>query len=193
MLHPFLRSKTDDQHQQLEKVFLDLLQGVKTQVEYEILLKKMAGFLVPLEKQLTQFPLQHIVPDIAERQRMHHLLTDIAVFDPDWQPLNSVKLPELTSIYQAIGTLYVLEGATLGGPIIARMIKQQAGIEKGLHYFESYGPERKTMWAKFRDYLEIPGLYQHKEIIASSAIACFRAYKQWLELTSSIQYDATSN
>ncbi len=161
---------------------MDLLLQVKTAGDYEKLLKKMAGFLVPLEELLRQFPLQEFIPDISQRQRKHHLLADIAHFDPDWQPEQSAELPEINSTYQAMGALYVLEGSTLGGPIIARMVRQQTGIEKGLTYFESYGEDRKPMWTKFRDSLELPGLFQHKEIIASTAIACFMAYKQWLEL-----------
>lgn len=193
MLHPFLRSKTDDQHQQLEKVFMNCLQQVHTIREYENLLKTMAGFLVPMEERLWQFPLQEIISDIAQRQRKHLLLADIAQIDSNWHPELFARLPEINNIYQALGALYVLEGSTLGGPIIARMIRKQAGIEKGLNYFESYGEDRKAMWTKFRDSLELPGLFQHKEIISAAAIACFSAYKQWLELNSRIHYDAKSS
>lgn len=192
MLHPYLRSKTDDQHQQLELTFGTLLKSVVSEREYVALLKLMAGFLIPLEESIHAEPLiPTIVPDLTNRKHTHHLKADIAHFDPDWEMEHGASLPFITGPMEALGALYVLEGSTMGGPIIAKMIRQQTGLSDGLSYFESYGAERKTKWMQFKLYLDNPVLLKQKETVTNAAVACFRKYKQWLETSNPYTYDSS--
>lgn len=193
MLHPYLRSKTDDEHQQLEKLVGTLLKEVRSEETYSRLLIRMADYLIPLEKTVLQQPIASLIPDITDRQRSGQLLEDIHRFEPDWQPCHAVRIPPISSSYQALGALYVLEGSTMGGPIIARMVRQQTGLTRGLSYFESYGDERKKKWNRFREYLELPALYQYKDAISNTAILSFRYYKNWLEAANPFDYATSSN
>lgn len=61
---------------------------------------------------------------------------------PACLPLGSASLPHLA------GYLYVLEGSTLGGQILLRLIHSQLGFGAagGATYFASYGSEVGTMW-----------------------------------------------
>lgn len=170
-----------------------MLQLVKSPEDYERFLKLIASFLVPMELMLHQFPLETLVPDIEKRKKSQDLLADIKHFDTNWQLTNIASLPHLTTIYEALGALYVLEGSTLGGPIIARMIRNQTGLTSSLQYFENYKDSRKTMWDSFRTALDEPVLQPHTEIITSSAIRCFTAYQKWLELNSTSFYAKNSN
>lgn len=57
----------------------------------------------------------------------------------------------LNSEAEAMGALYVMEGATLGGQIIARQLQQRTWIEglSGLNFFLSYGAQRQVKWDQF--------------------------------------------
>jgi heme oxygenase len=193
MLHPHLRSNTDIQHQQLEKQFTTLLQEVKNPGDYAEFLKLIASFLIPLENRIHQFPLETLLPDKENRRRSKDLLSDIRQYDPAWKMEQNATLPSISSLYHAIGALYVLEGSTLGGPFIARMLRNQTGFNPSLQYFENYKENRKPMWDIFRRVLDEPALQPHTEIITSSAIGCFTAYLNWLELNSKFSYATNSN
>ncbi len=193
MLHPHLRSNTDIQHQLLEKQFTTLLQEVKNPGDYAEFLKLIASFLIPLENRIHQFPLKTLLPDKENRRRSKDLLSDIRQYDPAWKMEQNATLPSISSLYHAIGALYVLEGSTLGGPFIARMLRNQTGFNPSLQYFENYKENRKPMWDIFRRVLDEPALQPHTEIITSSAIGCFTAYLNWLELNSKFSYATNSN
>ncbi|HEY8398144.1 MAG TPA: biliverdin-producing heme oxygenase [Flavihumibacter sp.] len=191
MLHPYLRSKTDDQHQQLENTVSGLLSSVTDSPSYCKLLRLMAGYLIPLEEAVMQQPLKELVPDIAERKRSRQLLSDIHIFMPGWQQGTKADIPPIDNPYQALGALYVLEGSSMGGPIIARMIRNQTSLISGLSYFESYGDERKKKWNQFREYLDNPRLYEHKDQIAHTAVLSFQYYKKWLE--EAVKFEHATN
>jgi heme oxygenase len=193
MLHPHLRSNTDTAHRQLEKQFISKLQSVNSPEDYEGFLKIIAAFLLPLEEVLHQFPLKTLVPDIGARKRSKDLLEDIRHYDKSWELKQTASLPPILTIYHALGALYVLEGSTLGGPFIAKMIRKQTGLDSSLLYFENYQEKRKAMWDKFRMALDQPALQPHTETITASAICCFTAYQKWLEINNKPSYAKNSN
>jgi heme oxygenase (biliverdin-IX-beta and delta-forming) len=61
------------------------------------------------------------------------------------------ELPELVTIPQVLGCLYVIEGATLGGQIITRHLQANLGItpETGGAFFAGYGVENGARWQAF--------------------------------------------
>jgi heme oxygenase len=54
----------------------------------------------------------------------------------------------MSTLPEILGTMYVLEGATLGGQFISRAVGQRFGFDqkKGCRFFSSYGPEVGSMW-----------------------------------------------
>lgn len=64
-------------------------------------------------------------------------------------PLHATAVaPDLAT---AIGTLYVLEGATLGGQVILRRLAPRLGIspETGASFYAGYGADTGAMWKAF--------------------------------------------
>jgi heme oxygenase len=59
------------------------------------------------------------------------------------------------TLAHALGLLYVLEGATLGGQLLRRRLGPALGLteERGLAFFTAYGAEVGPMWRAFADAL----------------------------------------
>ncbi len=66
---------------------------------------------------------------------------------------HTAPMISLDNSYQALGALYVLEGATQGGRFIARKIAQHFGRDDITHFFASYGEQLDERWASFTQHL----------------------------------------
>jgi heme oxygenase len=91
--------------------------------------------------------------------------------------------PILPDAAAALGALYVLEGATLGGRIIHRRVAGPLGItpERGGAYYHGYGDQTGPRWKAFGEaatrYAEATGA---GERMVDGAVACFAALEAWL-------------
>ena len=101
--------------------------------------------LAPLLKERSKLPLLQ-----RDLHHMHQLLNKAPDHLP-WHPL-----PEIDSEAMALGTMYVMEGATLGGKQIVNYLKRIDWVDPPtcLNFFNSYGSERARMWKSFTHYLE---------------------------------------
>ena len=82
----------------------------------------------------------------------------------------------------AFGALYVVEGSTLGGTVIARHVEAVLGFgrDTGCAYFRSYGPDTGAMWRVFRERLASLSSPEHDAAIIAAATATFAAMQTWL-------------
>ena len=154
-----LRQGTRIHHDSLERKMAPLLGTVSIQT-YTALLQKLFGFYKPLEERIAALPGWHNLPvDLGRRQKAPLLARDLLwlkVTQPQLSQLPQCeRLPEVKSITQALGCLYVLEGATLGGQIIGRHLKKNLALDedRGCAFFCSYGDEVGLMWKCFRETL----------------------------------------
>lgn len=93
-------------------------------------------------------------------------------------------LPPLGGVEAALGYLYVMEGATLGGRIIARHLERALGIGEatGGAYFAGHGERTGERWRELREALE-----RHvaaggdADAIVRTAEATFAALHGWME------------
>jgi heme oxygenase len=80
----------------------------------------------------------------------------------------------------AAGSLYVIEGSTLGGRVISRLLSSASWYPpKGLAYWTPYGPETGRRWKETLSYLESLPAAWSDEVIAS-AHATFCLLQSWL-------------
>ncbi|MFO1147915.1 MAG: biliverdin-producing heme oxygenase [Alsobacter sp.] len=102
---------------------------------------------------------------------MARLLSDDSFFNPrrklaflerDLQALGLAAIeggcddvPILGTRAQALGSLYVIEGSTLGGQLIARHARSLLALPRGegTSFFESYGAAVGKRWVAFRQLL----------------------------------------
>lgn len=176
-----LKRETAGQHEQLEAQ-LDLLRPSFTLREYAGLLARFYGFYRPWEEAAWPI-LETGAPTLAVGRRKSPLLAEDLRFlggIPEAIPSASL-LPPLTNLGQALGSLYVLEGATLGGQILSRHFAQTLGLAReGLTFFRGYGERTGPMWKKFRDVVTSHAAPANEDTMVLSAVITFQTLSEWL-------------
>ena len=186
MILQALREQTRAYHDNLERK-LDIFDRCRSLSDYRLLLERFYGLYLPLEARLdarSDWALLGL--DFARRRKAPLLRRDLQVLEaaPDDLPL-CPDLPPLDSAAQALGCLYVLEGATLGGQIIARHLHAAFGIDadSGGAFFRSYGAAVGSQWRAFGDAVTryAAGENAQQAVIVRSACDTFAAFDRWLE------------
>src|SRR5690554_5184564 len=154
MLSQKLKESTSTAHQELEKLVVQKIKSIQDTEDYLILLGYFYRFFAPLEKEIVS-QLETALPDMMRRRKTEWILDDLDYFQATpLPPYSSVLTIDHPS--QAIGALYVIEGSTLGGQIICKMIAERLGIsaEGGFKFFSGYGDDTNKMWLDFKFFLD---------------------------------------
>jgi len=153
--------------------------------DYGSYLTAMHGFCAPLETSFRRLPAVWAEPlRIEQRCRAHLIATDLAALNARLAraltPSPCEQLPAIGSVASALGSLYVLEGSTLG----ARYLLRQLGalsISDCSSYLGSYGEELSRMWQELRTELlrfaeEQP---EQQAKVIDAALETFRCLDAW--------------
>lgn len=182
MLHTRLKEHTREKHLELERTFMRRLQKLKSEAEYAEFLLRLWDFHSLAEKKISIHINRRLVPDLERRIRSEFLMADVAELIPDFGLSSQCdSVPDIDSHARAIGSLYVLEGSTLGGKIVAEMITRRLGITRGLRFFNGYGKDTGPMWRTFTEYLNHDFSNEEGEEILDSAGNTFAGFNQWLQ------------
>ena len=160
-----LKAATAAQHERLERR-VDIVARVRSRDAYRELLERFYGFYRPLEARLEPFALP-VTP------KLPLLVTDLAELgaDPERLPL-ARRVPAVGSLREALGVSYVLEGATLGGAVIAKLARAELGV--GAAFFGAYGRDVARRWRAFGTVVEEHGAE------SAAAVACFEDMEAWV-------------
>lgn len=185
MVSSALKEKTKQAHLSLERKTIGHIKKVKTLKDYEGLLRIFYGYFSPLEALINKYITDDIVPSYSERRKSASILRDIETVSPGAVNFDiSKNLPQINDITQALGALYVMEGSTMGGTIIAQMLNKQANIQpQMLTFFNGYGEQNLSMWQSF-----IKALNEHaandEAKIVNAANETFSKMEEWCETFS---------
>lgn len=177
-----LRSETAEEHRRLE-ARLDMRKALASPSTYRRLLEGFYGIYAPLEDVLAT----RLGREWQYRRKLPWLRADLKQLGATEDDIARLplcqKLPELATPGELLGCLYVVEGSTLGGQVISRMISAALGLApgSGAAFFAGYGPETPERWREFRGQLE-------KEVTSNemadeatkSARATFDTFEKWL-------------
>lgn len=177
-----LRSDTATEHARLEQD-LDLLGDKLSLARYQHTLTRFYGFYCPFEDLL--FPrlpatLQSFFIDRLKTAKLECDLTFLGISTGNL-PL-CIDLPDVTHPSAMLGSLYVLEGATLGGQLISRQLETRLGLRdnRGYSFFNAYGPSTGSQWKRFRALLLEQSSSQGEDEMVRGAIATFTSMHRWL-------------
>lgn len=128
-----------------------------------------------------------LVPDHALRLKAGWLRADLAALD--WERLEpAVALPGFECPAYALGAAYVIEGATLGGPVLLARLRAAGVLEaqqsEGARFLSGYGSSNAAMWQAFRAALQDAGRTEDRAQLRTGALAMFQAYEAALVETS---------
>ena len=88
------------------------------------------------------------------------------------------KAPSVIDAASLAGVLYVVEGSTLGGQVIARRIESSLGLTAahGARFFNGWGSATENRWLAFWDFAEF-ATGNDAKIAIEAALACFEAIR----------------
>ncbi len=156
-----LREETRELHSRIETNPLHraIVDGTVTGESYRLLLEKMHGvhqtfeLCASVRPEWSQFEF-----DFEERRKIPLLDRDLAALGagPALPRLPAAPLPLVgASFPYLLGYLYVLEGSTLGGQILSRLLAQHLGLTPacGAAYFTAYGAQAGARWKACQELL----------------------------------------
>src|SRR5215218_8456218 len=148
-----LRTGTAAEHEAVERA-LDLLDPDLDRRRLVEVLSLLHGFWLAAEAGLdawaAAFPRDADAVDWSRRRRAPLFAADLTALGAA-APRGGPDLPALRGTDEALGRMYVLEGATMGGTFIDRHLGSLPGLaDVRLRAFTPYGSETGAMWRAFR-------------------------------------------
>lgn len=172
-----LRSATAPAHARLERR-IELDARLASPDAYSRLLARFLGFHEPVEAWLE--PAAGALPglDYAARRKAPLLRADLAALGHGATRVERFEPPPgPPSLGTALGVLYVLEGATLGGKVVGRRARR-ALSDPPAAFLDCYGDAVGARWRAFGALLD-----EHAHAtpeMTAGAVWCFTAIEGWL-------------
>ena len=188
MLRDSLRSYTSSHHERIEQT-LDLPSSVRSTADLEHLLACFYGFYLPHEAQLLSHAsaLDAYGVELAGRMKSGKLRSDLLCLGMSEGAIGAlpvcIDLPELRTASHALGSLYVLEGSTLGSLVIAKDLQQriELSIASAMQFFHANGPRTGAMWRSFVSALDAAQLQPESvEAAHEGAVQTFDRLERWM-------------
>jgi heme oxygenase len=180
-----LKRDTADLHQQVEHRFR-ILDPALTRQGYVQKLERLLGLHRPLEALIEPWG-DRLVIDWDARRKTHLLQADLEFLGKTPAEIAQLPhceaLPSLDDLGAVLGCLYVLEGSTLGGRMIAGHLAQHLGVVpgQGASFFSSYGEALMPRWRSFQHRLaELATSAAMEDRIVQSAQATFTSFGNWM-------------
>lgn len=148
-----LRQATRERHEAIEALLG--LDGDIPLARYRRVLCGFAAFLPGWEAAVEVALPTRLRPWFRSRARVPRVQRDLAALGVANHPASGAAVA-LPSVAAAFGSMYVLEGSSLGGQVIARRMAHSHGLDdsSGAAYFTGSGPRTGELWREFRDMLE---------------------------------------
>jgi heme oxygenase len=187
-----LRDATHHHHVQLNRHLLlaGLMQPDYPLSRYQTLIGTYYRLYALLEERINLFLNDHPgVFNYKERCKLPWLINDLAFFkiDPLMIPLLSSTATDflkIETIGQLVGVLYVVEGSTLGGQIIAQVLLKNHGFmrDTGSCFFTGYDKSIMTFWQQFIAFSDTLSCDNHEcQAAVEAACQAFQLFNQVLD------------
>jgi heme oxygenase (biliverdin-IX-beta and delta-forming) len=188
MLRDSLRIHTRSYHERIEQA-LDLPASVRSRDDFERLLARFYGFYLPHEARLRSYTpaLDAYGIELGRRLKAGKIREDLLSLGMSAEAISGlpqcVDLPNLCTPARALGSLYVLEGSTLGSQVIARALDKKVDLDvrSGMRFLSGYGASTATMWRSFVSALDAAPLETEGVAAAhEGAVQTFNCLERWM-------------
>jgi heme oxygenase len=182
-----LRQETEVDHQAVEGAVPLMQEGLNT-AQYVQCLQRIYGVVAAWEERAAEVAPQWLRPALAARQRKPLLELDLAWFGVTKYGERRPALPEMNDLASLYGTMYVMEGSTLGGQFIARHVETALHLTEGQgnSYFRGHGNQTGLMWKEFCEMLKLRIPDEQTEAVVISAKAMFSTFGTWMQRKSAV-------
>lgn len=186
-LHSMLRAATHPQHVAINRH--PLIEGLTKPgfplANYLALLRSYAALYHAIEPAIDQWLTSMRSPfSYSNRHKLPWILQDLEYFGVTPFTTLQTRVPEINNWGALVGTLYAIEGSTLGGQVISRSLAAHLGLGKqsGARFFNGYGDSTHLMWDEF---LEFSGtVVTDRQALCEAqqaAQACFALFEHALD------------
>lgn len=169
-VHQRIKEKTQVYHQQIERSPLinQLMNASINMADYQILLKKFHAYILPCEHTILNSSWPSLLDGREKTSRLTNDLLDLRTSNK----MQCKVLPPLITREDILGYLYVIEGSTLGGQMIAKVLQDRLGLtaQYGARYFNGYGPDTIKMWTEFCQILNQENPLQEQQVLVSASM-----------------------
>ena len=187
LLHQQLKRETAGLHERLDAQ-LGLFEPEFSMHRYVRLLQIFYGFYVPVEARLVRLTAVDPPLGFPLRARSELIESDLLALGLSRRELAELprctNLPRLSCPEDLAGCLYVLEGACLGGQVIAPTLRQRLGVDKdsGASFFVGDAEATSARWILVLTWLDaLVCAGARSEEVAASACATFLTLARWVE------------
>jgi heme oxygenase len=177
-----LRRETLPDHNAVEQSvpLMDEELDVDTYVSY---LLRLHGIIAAWEEWAAANAPAWIQPLLAVRRRGQLLMLDLMWFGVDTSGEARPTLPEMRDTASLLGAMYVVEGSTLGGQLIARHVELVLGLTagQGNAYFRGHNERTGQLWKEFCDALRTKVPDGETDAVIAAAKAMFGIFGAWMQ------------
>jgi heme oxygenase (biliverdin-IX-beta and delta-forming) len=151
---------------------------------YVSCLLKLHGMIAAWEEWAAPHAPAWIQPLLAARRRGQLLMLDLTWFGADTSGEARPTLPELRDATSLLGAMYVMEGSTLGGQLIARHVELVLGLTagQGNAYFRGHNERTGQLWKEFCDVLRTKVPDSETDAVIAAAKAMFGVFGSWMRI-----------
>jgi len=176
-----LRQETAADHLAVEGA-LPLMNEGLDRAEYAACLSRIYGLVSAWEERAAAVAPDWMRAMLAARQRAGLLQRDLAWLGVVGQGEGNPILPEMNNLPSLLGTMYVMEGSTLGGQLIARHVEAALDLSEGEGdaYFRGHGKDTGAMWKEFCEVLANRVPDSDAGAVVLSAKEMFAVFGAWV-------------
>lgn len=180
-----LRRETEADHRAVEGALPVMGEGLD-RAQYVECLRRLYGVVAAWEERAAESAPEWMQAMLARRRREGMLRRDLAWFGAVERRDARPALPEMNDLPSLLGAMYVMEGSTLGGQLIARHVEAELDLTEGEGdaYFRGHGKDTGTMWKEFCEVLKMRVPDSDADSVVLSARAMFAVFGAWVRRVS---------
>ncbi len=177
-----LRFETAADHLAVEGA-LPLMNVGLDRAKYAACLSRIYGVVAAWEERAAAVAPDWMQTMLAARRRAGLLQQDLEWFGVAGQDAGGPTLPEMNDLPSLLGTMYVMEGSTLGGQLIARHVEAALDLSEGEGdaYFRGHGKDTGSMWKEFCEVLSNRVPDSDGDAVVLSAKEMFAVFGAWVQ------------